>query len=328
MPTVRRPRTGDVMRGCDIFCGAGGSSAGAQAAGIEIVAGIDMCRTATATFTKNFPGARVLNSRLEDVRVRDFKEQVGRIDVLLASPECKNHTCAKGAAPRDESSRATAMQVVRYARALQPRWLVLENVVYMRPWSRYGELKTRLRKLGYHLDERTLDASDFGVAQARRRLFLVGDRERTPVLSLRKHHGRRKSVRSILDPPGTWKTSPLFTARRAKATIERARRGFTALGGTTGFLLVYYGTDGCGGWQSLDRPLRTVTTVDRFALVEHDGTAWRMRMLQVPELKRAMGFNDDFNLAVGTRRDRIRLLGNGVCPPVMETVVRSLISDA
>ena len=315
------------MRGCDIFSGAGGSSAGARAAGIDVVAGIDMCGTATATFRANFPDAHVVTSRLEDVRIDEFKEQIGPVDVLLASPECRNHTCAKGAAPRDESSRATAMEVVRYARALEPRWLVLENVVYMRPWSRYGELKSRLGELGYRLNELTLDASDFGVAQSRRRLFLVGDRERTPVLSLPKCRGRRRSVRSVLDPTGTWKTSPLFTARRAKATLERARRGFEALGGKASFLLVYYGTDGCGGWQSLDRPLRTITTVDRFALVEHDGATWRMRMLQVPELKRAMGFDDDFILPVGTRRDRIRLLGNGVCPPVMETVLRSLVSE-
>ena len=51
-------------------------------------------------------------------------------------------------------------------------------------------------------------------------------------------------------------------------------------------------------------------------------------MLQVPELRRAMGLPDDFKLPVGTRRDRIKLLGNGVCPPVMEAVVRSLVAAA
>ena len=316
-----------MIRGCDIFCGAGGSSAGARAAGVEVVAGIDMCATATATFATNFPGAHVVTSRLENLRVSEFKAQVGQIDILLASPECRNHTCAKGSAPRDESSRATAMQVIEYARVLQPRWLVLENVIYMRPWSRYEELTRRLVELGYHLDDRTLDASDFGVAQTRRRLFLVGDRERPPNLLLRKRPGRPRSAKSVLDAVGKWKTSPLFTARRAPATLARAKRGFEALGGEAGFLLVYYSSDGSGGWQPLDRPLRTITTVDRFALVEHDGEMWRMRMLQVPELKRAMGFSEDFKLPVGSRRDRVRLLGNGVCPPVMETVVRSLVSD-
>ncbi len=199
-----------MIRGCDIFCGAGGSSAGAKAAGVEIVAAIDMCEIATATFAANFPDAHVVTSRLEDLALDSFRSRVGPIDVLLASPECRNHTCAKGAAPRDESSRATAMLVVDYARTLRPRWLVLENVIYMRPWSRYEELKTRLRSLGYRLHEHILDSADFGVPQHRRRLFLVGDRAADPDPVIPRRPGRRKSAMSVLDPPGSWKTSALF----------------------------------------------------------------------------------------------------------------------
>ena len=165
-----------VLRACDIFCGAGGSSAGAREAGVEMVGAIDMCPIATSTYQANFPGAHVVTDRLENVDVGAFKRQVGNVDVLLASPECRNHTCAKGARPRDEASRDTAMQVVEHARELAPRWLVLENVIYMRPWSRYPELKRSLEELGYRLHEHTLDSSDFGVAQKRRRLFLVGDK--------------------------------------------------------------------------------------------------------------------------------------------------------
>ena len=315
-----------MIRGIDIFSGAGGSSAGARTAGVEIVAGIDMCSTAAETFAANFPEALAITNRLESLCLDSLKRKTGVVDILLASPECTNHTCAKGAAPRDEASRATAMLVVEYARVLGPRWLVLENVVHMRPWSRYGELKHRLQGLGYRLSEHVLNATDFGVAQRRRRLFLVGDRERQPEQKIRKRPGRRRSAKSVLDPEGVWKTSRLFDAKRAAATLERAERGFRALGEEASFLLVYYGNDGAGGWQRLDRPLRTVTTLDRFALVRHDGCEPRMRMLQVPELKRAMGFEEDFKLPVGTRRDRIRLLGNGVCPPVMEAVVRSLVS--
>ncbi len=309
-----------------MFCGAGGSSAGARAVGVEIVAGVDMCAIAARTFAANFPGARVITKRLEDVYLGSLKAEIGEIDLLLASPECTNHTCAKGAAPRDEGSRATAMLVVHYARTLHPRWLVLENVIHMRPWSRYGELKRELTDLGYKLHEHVLDSADFGVAQRRRRLFLVGDLVRAPASTIRKRPGRRKSARSVLDPPSAWRMSPLIHERRAAATLERAQRGFRALGPKASFLLVYYGSDGAGGWQPLDHPLRTITTLDRFALVQHDGSEPRLRMLQVPELKRAMGFDEDFRLPVGTRRDRIRLLGNGVCPPAMKAVVESLVT--
>lgn len=315
------------MRGLDIFCGAGGSSLGASAAGVEIVGGVDMCPIATETFASNFPGAHVVTSRLEEVKPAELKKAIGNIDILLASPECTNHTCAKGAAPRDEESRATAMLVTKYAKTFRPRWLVLENVVHMRPWSRYEELKQDLRGLGYNINEQVLNASDFGVPQSRRRLFLVGDREREPILVSQKKRGPKKSAKSILDPSGTWKTSPLFLERRAKGTIERANRGIASLGEGASFLLVYYGTDGAGGWQPLNRPLRTVTTIDRFALVEHDGQSYTMRMLQVSELQRAMGFGPNHVLVTGTRREKIKLLGNGVCPPVMENVVRSLTAS-
>ena len=315
-----------MIRALDIFCGAGGSSAGGRAAGVEIAAGIDMCPMATSTFATNFPDARVITSRLEDLNLDILKKQIGEIDILLASPECTNHTCAKGGAPRSEQSRATAMHVVEYAQKFLPRWLILENVVHMRPWSRYGELKLELQRLGYYLEEYVLDASDFGVAQTRRRLFLVGDRKEKPASEILRRPARRRSAKSILDPAGVWNMSPLFNNRRAQATLERAQRGFAALGENASFLLVYYGSDGSGGWQTLNRPLRTITTIDRFALVDHDGSTPKMRMLQVPELKRAMGFDEEFSLPDGTRRDRVRLLGNGVCPPVMEKVVKSLVA--
>lgn len=311
-----------------MFCGAGGSSAGARAAGVDVVAGVDMCATAAETFVANFPDALVVTSRLEDIHPGSLKRTISDIDLLLASPECTSHTCAKGGAQRDEASRATAMLVVKYASTFRPRWLVLENVIHMRPWSRYDELKRKFRDIGYRLEEYVLDSADFGVAQRRRRLFLVGDRERQPGKTVRKLPGRRKSAKSILDPVGIWDTSPLFDERRAHATLERAERGFRTLGEDASFLLVYYGNDGSGGWQPLSRPLRTITTVDRFALVQHDGHEPRMRMLQVPELKRAMGFDEQFTFPVGTRRERIRLLGNSVCPPVMKAVVETLVTSS
>jgi DNA (cytosine-5)-methyltransferase 1 len=312
------------VRTLDIFCGGGGSSYGARAAGARIVCGIDMCGVATATYRDNFPGAVVMAKPLERVRPAKLHDKIGDVDLILASPECTNHTCAKGAGPRSEASRATAMQALRFAREFKPRWLVLENVVHMRPWSRYTELKDSLRDLGYHLQEFVFDASEFGVPQKRKRLFVVCDRN-AEVLPIKPAPGRRKrTVEDILDVAGTWHTTPLYCPNRARPTLERAERGFAKLGRKTPFLVVYYGSDGSGGWQRLNVPLRTVTTVDRFALVEPTADGHEMRMLQVSELRRAMGFADDYSMNHGTRRDKIKILGNGVCPPVMQEIVRQL----
>jgi DNA (cytosine-5)-methyltransferase 1 len=193
----------------------------------------------------------------------------------------------------------------------------------MRPWSRYDELTGGLIELGYNISEVVLDASDFGVAQKRRRLFVVCDRDK-PVRQMKTPRRKTRTVEDILDEPGIWKTTPLYSPKRAKPTLERAERGFAALGKRASFLLVYYGTDGCGGWQTLDRPLRTVTTVDRFALVEPNRSGHEIRMLQVSELRRAMGFRSDFQMSHGSRREKIRILGNGVCPPVMQAIIEHL----
>lgn len=312
------------MKALDIFAGGGGSSYGARSSEIEMVGAIDMCDVATATYAENFPDTHVITARLESVRLKRLQDRIGEIDILLASPECTNHTCAKGSAPRSEESRATAMQVLRFARAFRPRWLVMENVVHMRPWSRYGELKERLENLGYRLREQVLDASEFGVAQKRRRLFITGDREQPPPEIYAPENVPKRHVTEILDPSGTWNTSLLYKKGRAKETLKRAKRGFQALDKDSSFLIVYYGSDGAGGWQRLDRPLRTITTIDRFALVEPGEDGPTMRMLQVPELQRAMGYGADYELNIGTRRDKIRLLGNGVCPPVMAAAVKNL----
>jgi len=314
------------LKTLDIFCGGGGSSYGAQRGGAQIVAGVDLCKVATETFQHNFPEAVVKNTRLEDVRLGRLRDQIGDIDLLLASPECTNHTCAKGSAPRSEESRATAMQTLRFAKAFGPQWIVMENVVHMRPWSRYGELTEKLVDLGYAFREFIFDATDFGVGQKRRRLFVVASRggevpEISPPENLKAPH-----IEELLDERGVWQTTPLYKEGRAAATIERAERGMAEVGADKSFLIVYYGTDGSGGWQSLERPLRTITTVDRFALVEKIDGEYRMRMLQVSELKRAMGFDDGYQLSCGTRRDKVRLLGNGVCPPVMEKIVSSIVS--
>lgn len=315
-----------TIRALDLFCGGGGSSWGAKAFGADIVCGVDLWDVATSTFKDNFPTAKAVQAKLTASSDRNLLGRIGPIDLILASPECTNHTCARGSRERDESSRRTAFYVLNYIRAFKPRWIVIENVVQMRAWRRYPEFIGELED-SYYLRPQVLDAADFGVPQTRRRLFILGDREQMPPDLSDTTWRNAGSVRSILDPRGTWEAKPLFGAGRAKDTIARAKRAIRALGEGVPFLIVYYGTDGAGGWQPLNRPIRTLTTLDRFGLVEWTRQEPTLRMLQVPELKRAMGFSSTFKMEHGTRRDRIKLLGNGVCPPVITKVLSMLTRE-
>jgi len=317
------------LRTLDLFCGGGGSSWGARKAGAEIVCGVDAWGLATETYKSNFPGAQVINATLDEDSNKSTLGEIGEIDLILASPECTNHTCAKGSRPRDENSKRTARYIINFARELEPRWIILENVVHMRSWHGYDPLISDLEDLGYRVRPEVLDAVEFGVPQTRRRLFLLCDREAVPSPVVRpatETDGMRKAG-DVIDLGGMWKSGPLYADRRAPDTLARAERAMEALGKGTPFLIVYYGSDGSGGWQPLDRPLRTLTTLDRFGLVTWQGETPMLRMLQVPELKRAMGFDDGYQLVHGSRRDRIKVLGNGVCPPVMQAIVQSLTQE-
>jgi len=307
-----------------LFCGAGGSSWGAQAAGVEIVAAFDMWPVAESVYRDNFPNVKFYSGRIEDHDPDQIAREVGHIDLIMASPECTNHSVAKGNKPRCERSKDTALQVVRFAKAFKPRWVIVENVVSMQNWSKYAGLVQDMKDLGYHSLVQKLNAADFGVPQARRRLFLLFDLEAEPA-KIQRPKRKRKTAAHIVNRNGEYSYTPLRTDRRAKSTLERADRAISRLGEKTPFLLVYYGSDHAGGWQSLDRPLRTITTLDRFALVKPSGSGHVMRMLQPEELKAAMGWPQKFTIVHGTRRDKIKVIGNAVCPKVMTTIVESLV---
>lgn len=312
------------IRAIDLFCGAGGSSWGAHCAGIEVVAGFDLWPVAKSVYSDNFPDAKFYCEKIEDLDPSDVKKELGDIDLILASPECTNHSVAKGNKPRCEKSRSTALQVLRFAKAFEPRWIIVENVVGMKSWARYDKFINDIEKLGYHTRTQTLNSADFGVPQARRRLFIMFDREMIPNL-VSKPRRKRKTAREIIDGNGTYRYSMLRIEKRAKATLERADRAIAELGKEESFLLVYYGSDAAGGWQRLDVPLRTITTLDRFAYVKPNGSEHVMRMLQPPELKKAMGWPKKYKIIHGTRREKIKMIGNAVCPQVMKYITEKLI---
>ncbi len=280
------------VRAFDLFCGGGGSSLGAKSAGATPVGGVDLWSIATDAYQANLPDAKVFCDDLTNLDPRAISQELGPIDLLLASPECTHHSVAKGNRPRSEESKQLAFQVIRFAEEFSPRWIVVENVIEMRSWPSFAEWLGQLHSLGYKTITPKLDAESFGVPQSRRRLFVICDREQVPQMP-RTYCKQDATIATALKKvkPGDWsyRFSPLENGKRAEKTIERAARAIQAVGAEQEFIMVYYGSDGAGGFQTLDRPLRTVTTIDRSALVRPNCVGHEMRMLQPPELAITMG---------------------------------------
>lgn len=133
-----------------------------------MVGAVDRCPVATATYAENFASARrnVVTTTLSDDTGAEIFNNIGKIDLLIASPECTHHSLARGSRPRCEDSRRSGWFVTRFIEDLEPEFIVLENVAMMRHWDGYKDLLQSLeRRHGYKLRAQVLDSADFGVPQ-------------------------------------------------------------------------------------------------------------------------------------------------------------------
>lgn len=107
------------LQASDLFCGLGGFSAGLLDACKEINRGADLLAInhwprAIATHKLNHPAVSHLCENLDNVDPRKVVPG-GKLDVLLASPECTHHSRARGGKPMSDQSRANAWHILRCA---------------------------------------------------------------------------------------------------------------------------------------------------------------------------------------------------------------------
>lgn len=181
----------------DNFAGGGGASLGIEwALGRSPDIAINHDAEAIAQHAANHPATR---HYCEDVWKVDPAEACRGRQVGLAwfSPDCKHFSKAKGGKPVEKKIRALAWVVVRWAKAVKPRVIILENVEEFADWGpllengmpcplrkglTYRRWRSSLENLGYRLDERELVAADYGAPTTRKRLFIVARRDGLPIV--------------------------------------------------------------------------------------------------------------------------------------------------
>lgn len=188
----------------DLFAGGGGASTGIEAAlGRRVDIAINHDALALAVHKANHPETRHLEADIWEVRPAEATG--GRpVDLLWASPDCTHFSVAKGDVPRRQEIRSLAWAVVRWAAAVRPAVIILENVSEFRTWGPLGadgrpvkrrmgvtflRWKGKLEKLGYRVDFRILDASEYGAPTRRKRLFIVARCDGNPISWPQRTHG-------------------------------------------------------------------------------------------------------------------------------------------
>ncbi|MDB5822226.1 MAG: (cytosine-5-)-methyltransferase [Herminiimonas sp.] len=300
------------MKAIDLFSGAGGFSTGAKMAGCEVVWAANHWKAAVEIHAQNHPGAQHL---CQDLHQADWTA-VPKHDLLLASPCCQGHSKARGkdaGNPQHDASRSTAWAVVSAAEYHRPALFCVENVPEFARWSLYPAWRMAMEALGYSLGLHVVDAADHGVPQHRSRLFIVGTRSKRPLMLQFRPRAHVPASDFIDFNAGKW--APIQREGRATATLARIAEGRKAHGNR--FISSYYGNE--RGGRSISRPVGTITTRDRHAIVDGD----RMRMFSAQECRAAMGFPVDYILPT-QHRLAVHMLGNAVSPPVARDFIQAL----
>lgn len=190
---------GSIVTVTDLFCGAGGSSLGASQAGAEIRMALNHWELAIQTHNTNFPQT---DHHCCDASQADPR-YYPRTTVLIASPECTNHSLAKGKRrphyqadifgkslvdPAEERSRATMWDVPRFAECHRYELVIVENVVDARSWVLWDSWLHAMHALGYeHRCVYLNSMIAWPTPQSRDRLYVVFWRRgnRAPDLDIR-----------------------------------------------------------------------------------------------------------------------------------------------
>lgn len=178
----------------DLFCGAGGSSSGARSAGVRVRMAANHWRLAVESHNANHPEA---DHDCADISATDPRRYPSTT-ILWASPECTNHSQAKGI-PRKrkaeqlalgedvkplpdeaaERSRATMWDVPRFAERHRYRYVLVENVVDARHWVMFDAWLAAMHALGYEHQAVFLNSmhaasgADDPAPQSRDRMYVV-----------------------------------------------------------------------------------------------------------------------------------------------------------
>ncbi|KAL8640405.1 MAG: hypothetical protein Q9228_002674 [Teloschistes exilis] len=206
----------------DAFCGAGGASRAAKAAGLRVDWGFDFEPTAIDSYKRNFFATRC-EATPADVFISSISE-IFQVDVLHLSPSCQPYSPLHTRPGRnDEMNQATFFAVGEIIKKTKPRMVVLENTFgLVDRWPEWLDAMVQFfTTLGFSLRWRVLNLAEYGLPQARRRLVVFAScpGERLPEYPQPTHGPGRLPFATVNDaisgiPQNSPNHSPQNVAKR------------------------------------------------------------------------------------------------------------------
>lgn len=161
----------------ELFSGSGGFSHGIEAAGFSVAVAYDNDATLTSSYGRNFPETKQIQADISELSSADvFREVSGPITGIVGGPPCQGFSTI-GKRHDGDPRRELLSHYFRLVSEIKPKFFVMENVVGLQQGAAKGVLARALRQVSdaYRVSEPLiLDASEFGAATKRPRVFVVG----------------------------------------------------------------------------------------------------------------------------------------------------------
>lgn len=213
-----------------LFAGVGGFDLALERAGVKVVAAVEIDKNARGVLAKQFPNTQLFNDVTEvtgeQLRAAGFIPERG---IIAGGFPCQDLSVAGKRAGLAGGRSGLYWEIIRLVEELKPKYLILENVLGLLSSNGGKDMGTVIGALverGYGVAYRVLDAQHFGVAQRRRRVFIVGclgDDGATPSEILALSEGlrgntpsRRKAGQNITADAGAGAAPCLLTMREGK----------------------------------------------------------------------------------------------------------------
>jgi DNA (cytosine-5)-methyltransferase 1 len=296
-----------------LFAGIGGFDSGFEAAGMRCLWQVEIDDACNRVLERHWPGVR---------RHRDVKgvgnDNVEAVDLICGGFPCQDLSVAGCRAGLAGEHSGLFFEFMRIIDEISPAWVVIENVPGLlssaRGWDMAAVLGT-LAKLGYGYAYRVLDAQYFGVAQRRRRVFIVG------------HLGESWSAPAevLFEPESCERDSPPSREKKSlSATLLASGAGTSRTAGIkseTDFLVTQSFTCSFANGADVSHAQGGFLVPDYVA-----SNMGGVRRLTPLECERLQGFPDGWT-AGESDTARYKMVGNAVCRKISEWLGKRIIKS-
>jgi DNA (cytosine-5)-methyltransferase 1 len=340
-----------MLTAVDLFCGAGGLTAGLTKAGFDIIGAVDYWRPAIKTYCRNFNYPVILADicAISENEFKSFIESSSRqVDLLVGGPPCQSFPFQRSRASKDDRAGLIS-EFARYVILLHPRMFLME--CKLRALDTENQVITArfesiLTRAGYCVRSQIVNAAEYGVPQVRKRVFYYGWlRDEVQEFSFPRPNYNSNIFRTVEDVIGdlphlsdtnTYSNDPYhYFIKTLDINLERLRN--LPPGGNVGDLPydlqpTHYkyrkyknGYHGAYGRLHPDKP--SVAIIDGFDSFTRGkfGHPYQNRNITLREGARLQTFPDNF-LFEGSQRDITALIGNATPPLLAETIACAMAS--